>query len=126
MTTTATSNIRFGGSGFGPDYFPIKARRKVAGGDEDDNAPSGSKDSFLRGRREDVEVFLFTVKDPIRGALKQLMLLLQDVMDVAKKQEEIEPEPPPIVSGPMGYTNLRAIRPVAFIPTKSIFRPVLR
>lgn len=125
MTTTATSNIRFGGSGFGPEFFPVKRKRKISGEGEESTS-SNVPQSYTRAKRDEVEVFMFTVKEPIRSALNQLMLLIKDLLEAEAKDPLKEPEIPLLASGPLGYNSVRAFRPVMFAPTKSVFRPVLR
>ncbi|PIQ26358.1 hypothetical protein COW36_14760 [bacterium (Candidatus Blackallbacteria) CG17_big_fil_post_rev_8_21_14_2_50_48_46] len=121
MTTTATGRIGFGGSGFGPEYI---SRRKRSVEHQDEKRDSSSGQGLLRRNpEEDLEVFLFTVKDPVRSALNQLMQVIHIAVlqNPTSREESLE-----IVSGPLGYTSMKAVRPVAFIPTRSVFKPVLR
>lgn len=121
MTTTATSRIGLGGSGFGPEYI---SRRKRSVEPQQRERESSSGQGFLRrSPQEELEVFLFTVKDPVRSALNQLMQVIHLAVlnHPSSSKEALE-----IVSGPLGYTSVKAVRPVAFVPTRSVFRPVLR
>jgi hypothetical protein len=121
MTTTATGRIGLGGSGFGPEYI---SRRKRQVEHQDDRQDSASGQGlFRRSPQEEMEVFLFTVKDPVRSALNQLMQVIHSAVlqNPVAREDVLE-----IVSGPLGYTSVKAVRPVAFVPTRSVFRPVLR
>jgi len=120
MTTTAAGNIRFGGSGFGPEYI---TRRKRQVDPQQDERESGQQQGLQQRRHQETEVFLFTVKDPVRSALSQLMSLIRVTLIETPESMESQPE---VMSGPLGYTSVRAVRPVAFTPTKTIFRPVTR
>lgn len=119
MTTAATGGIRSGGSGFGPEYV---SRRKRQVERPKEERQSASQHDLQRGSEHE-EVFLFTVKDPVRSALGQLMSLIRTTLIENPEFMESMPE---IMSGPLGYTSLRAVRPEAFVPTKSIFKPVTR
>lgn len=122
MTTSAAGRIEFGGSGFGPDYMSVRRRKGRIEG-EDDSSTSSSPRQFSRRQEEEFELFLFTVKDPIRSALGQLMSLIKDILEHHPEQ----PIPmPDVMNGPLGYTSVRAIRPMVFVPTKSVFRPIMR
>lgn len=121
MTTTAAGRIGFGGSGFGPEYITNR-KRNVKGQDPKKNSSQGQYGT-RNGSQEELEVFLFTVKDPIRSALGQLMSLIKVTLVENPEQAGGLPE---IMSGPLGYTSIRAVRPMAFAPTKTIFKPVTR
>jgi hypothetical protein len=121
MTTTATGRIGFGGSGFGPEYI---SKRKRSVEQHEDRQGSGSDQGlYRRSPEEEMEVFLFTVKDPVRSALNQLMQVLRTAVidNPSRREDSLE-----IVSGPLGYTSVKAVRPVTFVPTRSVFKPVLR
>lgn len=121
MTTTATGRIGFGGSGFGPEY--ISKRKRSVEHHEDRQGSTADQGLNRRSPQEEFEVFLFTVKDPVRSALSQLMQVLRTAVldNPGQREESLE-----IVSGPLGYTSVKAVRPVAFVPTRSVFKPVLR
>lgn len=124
MTTKAADSIRFGGSGFGPDYSVGPARRRIS--ESDTGEDSGSSFSTVARRstkQREKELFMFTVKEPIRSVLNQLMVLLKDTLE-ENPVEEIEK--PRVASGPLGYTSLFAVRPVQYSGTKTVFRPVVR
>lgn len=122
MSTTAAGRIGFGGGGFGPEYITARRKRRVQARDHESQG-SGAQGG-RRGRSpEEMEVFLFTVKDPIRSALVQLMHVIQFSLT---ENPVVQDESPEIISGPLGYTSLRAVRPVAYEPTKTVFKPVLR
>lgn len=119
MTTAATGGIRFGGSGFGPDYVSRRTKRVH----KEEQQHSQSQSNLNRQPEEDLEVFLFTVKDPVRSALNQLMAVIKTNILENPAYGQLGPE---VISGPLGYTTMRAVRPVAFVPTKTIFRPITR
>ncbi len=119
MTTAATGSIRHGGSGFGPDYVSRRTRRV----EKDERQEQSNQQDLGRRQQEDLEVFLFTVKDPVRSALNQLMSVIKVSLIENPAQGQLSPE---VLSGPLGYTTMRAFRPVPFVPTKTIFRPVTR
>jgi hypothetical protein len=121
MTTTAAGRISGGGSGFGPEY--ITNRRRNVEKQEDERSNAGSQQGYKRTPQEEMEVFLFTVKDPIRSALSSLMSLIK--VTLIENPEGLDSRPE-VMSGPLGYTSMRAVRPEAFIPTKTIFKPVTR
>ncbi len=120
MSTAATGGVRFGGSGYGPEYIGPQKRRVDK--HKDEKGSTDSQQDFTRHRPEDAEVFLFTVKDPVRSALAQLMTLIK----VTLLENPGFNNSPEVISGPLGYTSIRAVRPVSFMPTKTIFRPVTR
>lgn len=121
MTTTATGRIGFGGSGFGPEY--ISRRKRSVEQREGERESSSGQGLLRRSPQDELEVFLFTVKDPVRSALSQLMQVIHMAVlqNPSSREDMLE-----IVSGPLGYTSVKAVRPVAFVPTRSVFRPVLR
>jgi hypothetical protein len=121
MTTAATGGIRFGGSGFGPEY--ISRRKRRIDDPERQQSRSSTESNLSRRDDSDQEVFLFTVKDPVRSALNQLMTLIRTSMVNHPGHNELSPE---VISGPLGYTSMKAVRPVAYVPTKSVFKPVTR
>lgn len=121
MSTAPTGGIRFGGSGFGPEY--ISRRKRLVEKQDDSRDSGGSQNGLLRRQAQDAEVFLFTVKDPVRSALSSLMSLIRTALI---ENPEAMNNAPEIMSGPLGYTSVKAVRPVAFMPTKTIFRPVTR
>ncbi|HEY9841890.1 MAG TPA: hypothetical protein V6D23_15615 [Candidatus Obscuribacterales bacterium] len=121
MTTTATGRIGLGGSGFGPEY--ITNRKRSIEKQEDERDSGTSYQHNRRSHQEEMEVFLFTVKDPIRSALASLMSLIKVTLIDNPESTDSRPE---IMSGPLGYTSVRAVRPVPFMPTKTIFKPVTR
>lgn len=120
-STSAAGNIRFGGSGFGPEY--IQRRKRQVDFHEEERNDGGQQGLSQRRNQSETEVFLFTVKDPVRSALSQLMTLIKVTLIESPESMESRPE---IMSGPLGYTSVKAVRPVAFSPTKTIFRPVTR
>ncbi len=121
MSTSATGRIGLGGSGFGPEY--ISNRKRLVEKKDEDRGNAGSQDAYRRSPQEEMEVFLFTVKDPVRSALSQLMSLIKVTLIENPEGMESRPE---IMSGPLGYTSMKAVRPVPFMPTKTIFKPVTR
>ena len=122
MTTTAASNVRFGGSGFGPEYITARRKRQVDPREHKSHS-TGSGNLGRQGTDDETEVFLFTVKDPVRSALVKLMALIKFSIH---ENPVIKDEIPEIVAGPLGYTSIRAVRPQAYVPTKTVFKPVLR
>lgn len=121
MTTTAAGRVGYGGSGFGPEY--ITNRKRTVEKHLEDRDTNNQHQSFRRTPQEEMEVFLFTVKDPVRSALSQLMSLIKVTL---VENPESMGERAEIMSGPLGYTSMRAVRPEAFVPTKTIFKPVTR
>ena len=124
MTTTAAGKIGLGGGGFGPDYSIGMPRRKISESDTGEDSGSSFNTVARRATKQrEKEVFMFTVKEPIRSVLNQLMTLLKDTLE-ENPVEEIEK--PRVASGPLGYTALFAVRPVQYSGTKTVFRPVVR
>lgn len=121
--TAAAGKVQFGGSGFGPEYMAVRRRKGRIQTEDESSTSSSSSRQFSRHQEEELELFLFTVKDPIRSALGQLMNLIKDILDTHPEQPIHLPE---VAGGPLGYTSVRAIRPMVFVPTKSVFRPVMR
>lgn len=121
MSTTATGRIGLGGGGFGPEYISNR-KRSVEKQQEDRDTSSGFQQQ-RRSPQEEMEVFLFTVKDPIRSALASMMSLIRKTLIENPEAHDSRPE---VMSGPLGYTSVKAVRPVPFMPTKTIFKPVTR
>lgn len=121
MSTSAAGRVGAGGSGFGPEY--ITNRKRHVEKKEEERGDAGAQGGYRRSPQEEMEVFLFTVKDPIRSALSQLMSLIKVTLIENPEGMDSRPE---IMSGPLGYTSMKAVRPVAFMPTKTIFKPVTR
>lgn len=121
MSTTAAGRIGAGGPGYGPEY--ITGRKRSVEKQEEERNSAGSYDQNRRSHQEEMEVFLFTVKDPIRSALASMMSLIRKTLIENPEAHDSRPE---VMSGPLGYTSVRAVRPVAFMPTKTIFKPVTR
>lgn len=118
---TSAGRIGSGGSSFGPEY--ITQRKRSVEKQAEDRDSGASYDQNRRSHQEEMEVFLFTVKDPIRSALASMMSLIRKTLIENPEGHDSRPE---IMSGPLGYTSVRAVRPVPFMPTKTIFKPVTR
>lgn len=119
--TTATGRIGYGGGGFGPEY--ITSRKRSVDKQQEDRDSGADFQQNRRSHQEEMEVFLFTVKDPIRSALASMMSLIRRTLIENPETHDSRPE---VMSGPLGYTSVKAVRPVAFMPTKTIFKPVTR
>lgn len=116
---TAASNVAFGGGGgYGDIAAPTRRRRHPV--EEEQTAPLW-RSRVQRQPADEVEVFLFPLKGPVRDALSRLMDMLETVVD----------DPVPIqlsvVSGPLGYmASIRSIRPGILPEPAPQFRPVVR
>lgn len=116
---TPASQVAFGGgSGYGDVAGPVRRRPRPA----EEEKPTPVWRSKLRNEPADeMEVFLFPLKGPVRGALSRLMELLEAVVD----------DPLPlqlsVVSGPLGYvSSIRALKPGIIPQPPSQFSPVVR
>lgn len=118
---TSAGRVGAGGGNYGPEY--ITGRKRNVEKQQEDRGAAGQQAGYRRSPQEEMEVFLFTVKDPIRSALGQLMSLIKVTLIENPEGMDSRPE---VMSGPLGYTSVRAVRPVPFMPTKTIFKPVTR
>lgn len=109
--TNATAGVRLGGSGYSYGDYALPSSKKPAPFDEDEES-SGRKvqpqkrKGFLSDRES--EVFLFTIKDPIKSVISKLMDL------ISTYGPEVIPVPIDISlaeTGPLGYTSLFAFQP---------------
>jgi hypothetical protein len=121
--TSAASGVRLGGSGYSYGDYSID-KKKPAPYDEElsykKSLPEKRK-GFLKDK--EIEVFLFTIKEPVRNVISKLMdIISQYGTDII---EEIDI--PLTKLGPMGYTTMYAFQPVAKHPTNdSIIKAVVK
>ena len=110
--TNAAAGVKFGGSGYSYGDYSLPSSEKPApyspaedgkGGQVDDPKRKG----FLRDK--EAEVFLFTIKDPIKTVISKLMDLISIYGNEIIPQIDIKTAE----TGPLGYTTMFAFQPTA-------------
>lgn len=124
--TNSASGVRLGGGGYSYGDYSLPTSKKPAPYDED-QAKSGRKASGIDGNRllsdDEAEVFLFTIKDPIRTVISKLMDLIS-----IHGSELIPPIDIKLAeTGPLGYTTMFAFQPTGnYRKVDSLIKPVVK
>ncbi|GIW21282.1 MAG: hypothetical protein KatS3mg068_0289 [Candidatus Sericytochromatia bacterium] len=122
--TNATAGVRLGGSGYSYGEYTLDKAKKPAPYDEESNTSKFlKKDRKPVLKDKEIEIFLFTIKEPIRQVISKLMDIISlygtDVID----QIDI----PLAKLGPLGYTSIYAFQPVSKHPTnENIIKAVVK
>lgn len=121
---TETRGIYFGGGGSGVLSYITPAKRKAS---QDDSLTRRitKYTRIIRQRPDEEEVFIFTIKEPIKSIIIRLMDIFKQINE-ENQVADIKDINISIVSGPLGYTGIRAFRPIIPTVTQIIFKPVFR
>ena len=110
--TNAAAGVKFGGGGYSYGDYSLPSSKKPAPySPEEDGKSRGSVQSKKKGKLQDIdsEVFLFTIKDPIKTVISKLMDLISVYGGELIEQIDL----PVAQSGPLGYTTMFAFQPTA-------------
>jgi len=122
--TNPTLGVRLGGSGYSyGDYSLPSSKKPVLLEDEDiakQKTSQNKKKGFLNDK--EIEVFLFTIKDPVRTVIARLM----DLMSTYGSESIPKIDIPLTEMGPLGYTSLYAFKPMTYKKTDTIIKSVVR
>jgi len=108
--TNAASSVRLGGGGYSYGDYSLPNSKKPAPYEEDEGS-SGSKNEITprKSKQKDLEVFLFTIKDPVRTVISKLMDLISTYGPEAIVPIDIKLAE----TGPLGYTSMFAFQPTS-------------
>ncbi len=124
--TNAASSVKLGGGGYSYADYSLPSSKKPAAYDEDESGASRKvtgKSLKKALSDEDTEVFLFTIKDPIRTVISKLMDLISiHGTDIIPKLDLKLAE-----TGPLGYTTMFAFQPTSNSrKIDSLLKPVIK
>ncbi|MFN8673425.1 MAG: hypothetical protein U0457_15240 [Candidatus Sericytochromatia bacterium] len=107
--TNSTAGVRLGGSGYSYGDYQLPDAKKPAIYDDENNASRSSQQSQeIEKREKEIEIFLFTLKDPVKSIISKLM----DVIAVHGNKPIEKIDIPMAETGPLGYTSMFAFQPV--------------
>lgn len=122
--TNSTAGVRLGGSGYSYGDYQLPDAKKPAIFDEDGKTTKQSEEiDPSKSKKPEIEIFLFTLKDPVKTIISKLMDLIavhgnQPIPPIDIKMAE---------TGPMGYTSMFAFQPTqGKKPTQGLIRPTMR
>ncbi len=124
--TNAAAGVKFGGGGYSYGDYSLPSSKKPAPYSPDEDGKGRQveepvRKSFLKD--SDAEVFLFTIKDPIKSVISKLMDLISIYGNEIIPQIDI----PMAETGPLGYTSMFAFQPTfKGKGPESLIRPVVR
>jgi hypothetical protein len=110
--SNAAAGVKFGGGGYSYGDYSLPSSKKPAPYSPEDEGrgrqvePERRK-GFLND--DEAEVFLFTIKDPIKTVISKLMDLISVYGNEIIPQIDIKLAE----TGPLGYTSMFAFQPVA-------------
>lgn len=122
--TNAASGVRLGGGGYSYGDYALPNSKKPAISDEDQGS-SGNKVEIgdRKSKEKEIEVFLFTIKDPVRTVISKLM----DLVSTYGPEAIIPIDIKLAETGPLGYTSMFAFQPTAdFRKTENLIKPVVK
>jgi len=122
---TETRGIYFGGGGSGAFGYISPAKRRTSQDDSLTKRITRYTRIIRQVYKEDEEIFVFTLKEPIKTIINRLMDLFRQINE-ENPEEETENFNLSIVSGPLGYTKLHAFRPIIPTVTQIVFKPVMK
>ncbi|MEK7434430.1 MAG: hypothetical protein AABZ74_14965 [Cyanobacteriota bacterium] len=107
--TTSTAGVRLGGSGYsyGDYQLPDSKRSVIEDEDQRQGKPLTLAEKAAKKEKE-IEIFLFTIRDPVRSIISKLMDVIAIHGNAPLPQIDIQLAP----TGPLGYTSLFAFQPV--------------
>ncbi len=126
MSTNAASGVRLGGSGYSYGDYALPDSKKPAPYNEEEEGSGRKAESALKNRvlnDKETEVFLFTIRDPIKTVISKLMDLIHTygpdvIIPIDIKLAE---------TGPLGYTTMYAFQPTPNSPqADGLIKPVFR
>lgn len=123
--TNATAGVRLGGGGYSYGDYDLPSSKKPASLEEDESGSSRRQyePTERKLKDSDIEVFLFTIKDPVRTVISKLMDL------ISLYGNEIIPkiDIPMTQMGPMGYTSMMAFQPTIDVKKPDgLLKPVVK
>jgi hypothetical protein len=124
--TNAAAGVKFGGSGYSYGDYSLPSSKKPAPYSPDEEGKERSveepkRKGFLQDK--EAEVFLFTIKDPIKSVISKLMDLISIYGNEVIPQIDIKMAE----TGPLGYTTMFAFQPTANSKKPdSLLRPFVR
>lgn len=122
--TNAASGVRLGGSGYSYGDYSLPNSKKPAIYDEEGTG-SGSNNEIepKKGSKKELEVFLFTIKDPVRSVISKLMDLISTYGPEAIVPIDIKLAE----TGPLGYTSMFAFQPTPGVAkTDNLIKSVIK
>lgn len=123
--TNAASGVRLGGGGYSYGDYALPNSKKPAPLDEEEGSSSSRQEiSSKRNIKEkEIEVFLFTIKDPVKTVISKLMDLISTY-----GPEVIAPIDIKLAeTGPLGYTSLFAFQPTLGVgKQENLIKPVVK
>jgi hypothetical protein len=108
--TNAAAGVKFGGGGYSYGDYSLPSSKKPAPYSPEEDSKGGQVDEPKKKgffSDDDSEVFLFTIKDPIKTVISKLMDLLSIHGNEIIPQIDIKLAE----TGPLGYTSLFAFQP---------------
>jgi hypothetical protein len=122
--TNATSGVRLGGGGYSYGDYSLPNSKKPAPLDDEEGS-SGSRQEVAprKSKEKEIEVFLFTIKDPVKSVISKLMDLIatygpEAIVPIDIKLAE---------TGPLGYTSLFAFQPTLGMSKQdNLIKPVIK
>lgn len=122
--TNAAAGVRLGGSGYSYGEYALDKAKKPAPYDEESNSNKSLKKdnkNFLKDK--EIEIFLFTIKEPVRNVISKLMDIISEYGTEIIEEIDI----PLTKLGPLGYTSMYAFQPVSKHPTnENIIKAVVK
>lgn len=122
--TNATAGVRLGGGGYSYGDYDLPSRKPVSIEEDDSNSSKRQYQSTEnKGKDTDIEVFLFTIKDPVRTVISKLMDLISTYGSEVIPKIDL----PITQMGPMGYTSMMAFQPtIDHKKTDGLLKPVVK
>lgn len=124
--TNATAGVKFGGSGYSYGDYSLPSSKKPAPYSPEEDGKSRKveeprRKGFLKDK--EAEVFLFTIRDPIKTVISKLMDLISIYGNEIIPQIDIQMAE----TGPLGYTTMFAFQPTANAKKPDgLLRPFIR
>lgn len=121
--TNAAAGVRLGGSGYSYGDYDLPSRKPTSIEEDDSNSSKRPYQPNVENSNSDIEVFLFTIKDPVRTVISKLMDLISTYGSEVIPKIDL----PLTQMGPMGYTSMMAFQPT--IDTKKndgLLKPVVK
>lgn len=121
--TNAASSVRLGGGGYSYGDYSLPTKKPAAY--DEDEASSGRKEEIApqKSKQKELEVFLFTIKDPIRSVISKLM----DLMSLYGPEAIVPIDIKLAQTGPLGYTSMFAFQPTAgYQKTDNLIKAVVK
>jgi hypothetical protein len=121
--TNAAAGVRLGGSGYSYGDYSLDKKKPAPYDEENSSKKSLTENKRVFVKDKEIEVFLFTIKEPVRNVISKLMEV------ISKYGTEIieEIDIPLTKLGPMGYTSMYAFQPISKHPTnENIIKAIVK